>query len=1012
LVQLSSVEDDGFGDQLQVIWELEPGARILETATLPIPKPDRFDQPERLDAFIDAVRWGAIASADSRALQSPFRSGITIEDYQLDPVVRALQMPRVNLLIADDVGLGKTIEAGLVIQELILRHRAHSILIVCPASLCLKWKGEMAEKFGLEFRIVDSEAVRQLRRDRGISANIWSHFPRLIVSMDWLKRPRSMSLMDERLAGTDPTRYPRKFDLLVIDEVHDCAPSGRGRYATDSQRTRAIRHIAPHFEHRVFLSATPHNGYTESYTALLEMLDPQRFARGIRPTPEAMAQVVVRRLKSELREQLPPRPDGTPRFPRREIVPIEVNYRDSERQVHSLLRKYSESRRAVAMTATSRTATEFVTILLKKRLFSSPAAFKHTLQQHLQTLRRSRAGPLESDQRLRAAFDRLDEDVDDEGQLDEATEDALAVAARASEALTDEQKGWLAEMLQWADRESGRADAKARRLIAWLHETCKPGGVWNNERVIVFTEYRDTQNWLHQLLAAEGLAGDRLELLYGGMDGDVRERIKAEFQADPSRAPVRILLATDAASEGIDLQRHCHRLVHVEIPFSPTRLEQRNGRIDRHGQTSPVVLVHHFVGAGFENAAPGSIEADLDFLGRVARKIETIRDDLGSAGPVLAQQVEEAMLGRRTVVDDVAVETASRRARAGVTRIQRNLRAEIQRLREQLDTSIEELGITPAAIERVVRVGLELGRQRSLESKPGSDGEYLVPPLTGSWALAATGLADPLSGEERPITFSHAIAEGRDDVILAHLGHRLVGQSMRLLRAEVWSTGSEVRMSRVSARLTRDEDLAEIGVVAHARLVITGADGHRLHEEVITAGGSLRSGRFSPFGVAETKAALAAGLTAAAPGFVCNQLAKSWTDDLESALYRALESRAEAVRASLERRLAARASEEEANIRKVLDDLRLNISHQLEELESQQGFQLFLGFEPGQLSQNEWEQVRRDIDSLKRRLSEIPLEAEREVEAIRSRYAGRTLRLFPAALTFLVPERHARMMVR
>jgi hypothetical protein len=219
-------------------------------------------------------------------------------------------------------------------------------------------------------------------------------------------------------------------------------------------------------------------------------------------------------------------------------------------------------------------------------------------------------------------------------------------------------------------------------------------------------------------------------------------------------------------------------------------------------------------------------------------------------------------------------------------------------------------------------------------------------------------------------------------------------------------------MSRVSARLTRDEDLAEIGVVAHARLVITGADGHRLHEEVITAGGSLRSGRFSPFGVAETKAALAAGLTAAAPGFVCNQLAKSWTDDLESALYRALESRAEAVRASLERRLAARASEEEANIRKVLDDLRLNISHQLEELESQQGFQLFLGFEPGQLSQNEWEQVRRDIDSLKRRLSEIPLEAEREVEAIRSRYAGRTLRLFPAALTFLVPERHARMMVR
>lgn len=138
LIDLSSVEDDGFGDDLNVIWEVEPGARVLETATLPRPTPGRFDDPERLDAFLDAVRWGAIQSADSRALQAPFRSGITIEDYQLDPVVRALQAPRVNLLIADDVGLGKTIEAGLVIQELLLRHRARTVMIVCPASLCLK----------------------------------------------------------------------------------------------------------------------------------------------------------------------------------------------------------------------------------------------------------------------------------------------------------------------------------------------------------------------------------------------------------------------------------------------------------------------------------------------------------------------------------------------------------------------------------------------------------------------------------------------------------------------------------------------------------------------------------------------------------------------------------------------------------------------------------------------------------------------------------------------------------
>ena len=192
-----------------------------------------FDDPGRLDAFLDAVRWGAVTSADPKLLQSPFRSGISIEDYQLQPVVQALRMPRVNLLIADDVGLGKTIEAGLVVQEMILRHRARTVMVVCPASLCLKWKAEMQEKFGLEFRIVNSEALSELRRTRGVQANPWRHFPRLIVSSDWLKRPRPMRLLDEVLPA-DANRYPRTFDMLVVDEVHTCAPSGRGN-------TRSIR---------------------------------------------------------------------------------------------------------------------------------------------------------------------------------------------------------------------------------------------------------------------------------------------------------------------------------------------------------------------------------------------------------------------------------------------------------------------------------------------------------------------------------------------------------------------------------------------------------------------------------------------------------------------------------------------------------------------------------------------------------------------------------------------------
>ena len=184
------------------------------------------------------MRWGAVSQADDRALQAPFRSGIEIDDYQLDPVVRALSMPRVNLLIADDVGLGKTIEAGLVVQELILRHRARTVLIVCPSSLQVQWKEEMRDKFGLEFRIVDSEPSADLRRKRGIHVNPWTHFPRLITSIDFLKRERPLRTFRETLPAGDQPTFPRAYDLLIVDEAHNVAPSGRGKYATDSHAHR------------------------------------------------------------------------------------------------------------------------------------------------------------------------------------------------------------------------------------------------------------------------------------------------------------------------------------------------------------------------------------------------------------------------------------------------------------------------------------------------------------------------------------------------------------------------------------------------------------------------------------------------------------------------------------------------------------------------------------------------------------------------------------------------------
>lgn len=1002
LVTLTSIEDDAYDDELRVLWELEVGSRVHEQAALPIPRGGVFDEPERLDAFLDAVRWGAITSADRTALQAPFRSGIDIEDYQLDPLVRALGMPRTNLLIADDVGLGKTIEAGLVMQELLLRHRARTVLIVCPASLTLQWRDEMAAKFGLEFRIVDTALVKELRRTRGLYTNPFTHFPRLIVSVDWLKRPRPMRLLRD-LLPSGPATYPRAVDLLVVDEVHGCAPAGTGRYAIDSLRTAAIRTLAPHCEHRLFLSATPHNGYAESFSALLELLDDQRFARGVPPDPVQLARVMVRRLKSEL----PPRFDGTPRFAVRRLVPLEVAYPADERRVHAQLRAYAESRAAAAARQgpAARVAAEFVLLMLKKRLFSSPAAFARTLDVHQESLRRASAGPAQRPpvvsvlrEILAAVDDAVDSDEDDPASFAVAQEEAFAAAAVAPPDRL--QRQLLDEMRSWASTSRSGDDAKLAVFLDWLTGVVRPAGTWNDERVIVFTEYRDTQRWLAERLVAHGFGGDRLALLHGGLDTDERESVKARFLAAPDLDPMRLLLATDAASEGIDLQRHCHRLVHWEIPWNPNRLEQRNGRIDRHGQRSNEVLIHHFVGAGYADAPPGSLDGDLQFLTQAVRKVEAIRTDLGSVGPVIAVQVTEAMLGRRAEGLDTAV-AEQRAARRAVLKVQHDLVRDLERLMERLRESAADLGLTPAAVERVVRTGLALARQADLLAAvlPGGEPGFRLPPLSGSWARAAVGLEHPVTRAVRPITFDLNVAQGRDDVVHVHLGHPLVQRCLRLLRAEIWSGGERARLSRVSARVVADTLLDTPAVVAHGRLVVTGAAGQRLHEEVILAGGRLREGRFVRFDSLRETEEVAASGGADLPGAAMqDRLADLWPR-LEQPLATALRRRAEERSRSLDRVLLERAEADAAAARAVLAELERGIGRALTESPA---VQLEL-FEP-----DERRQLDRDVAALRRRLEEIPGDMEAAEAAVRRRYADPTARYFPAAVTFYVPRRLAR----
>lgn len=503
--------------------------------------------------------------------------------------------------------------------------------------------------------------------------------------------------------------------------------------------------------------------------------------------------------------------------------------------------------------------------------------------------------------------------------------------------------------------------------------------------------------------------------LYGGMDTDKRENIKAAFQA---QSPVRILLATDSASEGIDLQNHCNRLIHYEIPWNPNRLEQRNGRIDRHGQKKSEVYVYHFVSAGFEKSQYQLIEtyddldADLEFLYRVVGKVEQIRVDLGKVGPVIAEQVEQVMLGaRERNLDTTDAEAAAKRVRS-LIQFERDINKQLEKIKSQLNETRSELRLEPDHIESVVRIGMELADHPPLQpaelsgvwpdpsNKRKKCPVFHIPDLRGTWAVCVEGLEHPYNRKRRPIVFDPSLAEGRDDVVLCHLNHRLVQMCLRLLRAEVWSLHDK-KLNRVTARLVPNSVLQTPAVVGHARLVFLGADSQRLHEEIITAGGVIREGRFSRMNVSETQKVLSAGMDEMAPESVRNDLIRLWPT-LSESLIAALRSRMNDRAGSLEKTLQERAQKEMADIESVLMELKASIEKKIKE--DSHSLELFLP----NFDDDEREQYHRDMEHLQQRLKQIPSEIEQEKKIVQERFANPKPWMFPVAVTFLVPEKIAK----
>jgi superfamily II DNA or RNA helicase len=1002
------LDDDAQGERLSVLWELELGARVEKPESEGLGAVSRLDPPRHFAAYLHALKWNQVTATDAALFQSPFRAGIKLFDHQLIPLKKALELPRANLFIADDVGLGKTIEAGLVLSELELRQRVDFVLIVCPAALTLQWKREMEVRFGQRFQVHDRAFVAERRRERGFGVPAWSTHHRFIISYQTLRRPE---YYEPLLAHLGPRL---KKSLLVLDEAHTAAPASSSKYAIDSRITHVVRELAPRFENRLFLSATPHNGHTNSFSALMELLDPQRFTRGvaIERASKSLEQVMVRRLKRDLREA------KLGSFPQRKVVRIALSDQAaSELTLSKQLAEYT------ALMRPKKGRGQLVFLNLQKRLLSSVEAFHRTLEAHAEKVSSGaaskeveldvRAGGVEAEEACDREEDGLDRETDAEvaaatGLLDFTRSDA----ARAREL--------LAAMRALASRERSKPDAKALAIIRWIQEhlcSGEPGAQWANRRVLIFTEYADTKRALMRVLdaafEATHLGEERVRGFHGAMDEAEREEIQRHFNGDPKLYPVRILVATDAAREGLNLQNHCADLFHYDIPWNPARMEQRNGRIDRTLQPELEVRCYYFV-------YPERTEDRV--LEKLVDKVETIQKELGSLGDVVMQRIERALASG---IDDgtearLAAEEPSAEARAAVSDELESQRVTLAALREQTDQasailnrSRRSIDFSAELLRDAVDVGLELACGHALTRVEAAEirGQpaFRLPPLPDSWQRTLDSLRPPRERQEdffewqrrepQPVVFQPLETMG-DERVHLHLEHPFVQRILSRFMAQGFGAHD---LTRVTAIPSTDDSIAR--VIAFGRLSLFGPGAARLHDRVVSVAAqwleSKGAGHLRPFADDADRRALdqldallqKSRELPEVPKAIQERLASSAAADF-AALWPAIEDEADARAHEAVQKLGQRGAQEAQSLRELLDRQRKLIERTLTE---RRQLTLFEG------SADERKQWDADREHLEARLTGIERELEFEPREIEALYRVSLQRLSPIGLVYLWP---------
>jgi len=489
--------------------------RIVDPAEVQL-VPDTSPFYKRTLLFLES-QWRQQIPTDTN-LHIGHRAAMDLMPYQLNPAELSLQRPRQRILIADTVGLGKTLEAGILMSELIARGKGKRILVVTVKSMMTQFQKEMWNRFTIPLVRLDSGRIQKIRASLPSNYNPFFYYDKTIVSIDTLKR-------DVEYRTHLENAY---WDIIVIDEAQNVAERGDHQ----AQRSRLAKLLANRSDTMIMLSATPHDGRAKSFASLMNMLDPTAIANPENYTPDDIKGLCIRRFKKDVKDQV----SGS--FLERNITLEHCHASTREEYAYNL---FADMQLQMDLGKTRGTGRLFKTSL-EKSLFSSPAACIKSIEERLQKL-----------------YKKYNSDDIKDIRLLEELRDALAK-------ITPNDFMRYQKLLALLRSREYAWDAKA-----------------TDDRVVIFTERIETLKYLAEHLRRDlGFKENAIQELSGGMSDAEQQRIVEEFGRTES--PIRILVASDVASEGLNLHYLSHRLIHFDIPWSLMVFQQRNGRIDRYGQ--------------------------------------------------------------------------------------------------------------------------------------------------------------------------------------------------------------------------------------------------------------------------------------------------------------------------------------------------------------------------------------------------------------------------------------------